>query len=92
MCSFDASDHNPLHFVERDLIAGTVVKLGGFWAFVMGERLGLLDDAAVPEIGGDASYPKLVSAKVPEPADETRRCLTGGFAPSRPTSRAAESG
>ena len=41
------SDHDLLNLIDCDLIAGTVVKLGGLWAFVIGYRLSVLDGAAV---------------------------------------------
>jgi hypothetical protein len=57
--SFDTSNRNLLHFVERDLIAGPVVKLGGLWAFVVGDLLGMLD-GAVFERGGNAGWRRLL--------------------------------
>jgi hypothetical protein len=57
------SNHNPFHFVEGDLIVGAVVKLCGFWTFMIGDLLGLLDGAAVFEVGGDAGGPEGVTTK-----------------------------
>ena len=48
------SDCNPLHLIERDLVAGTVIELGRAWPLVRGHRLGVLQRAAGFEIGGDA--------------------------------------
>jgi len=39
---------DPLNFIERDLIAGSVIELGGFWRFVGGDLLGVFQGAAVP--------------------------------------------
>lgn len=41
------SNHDPLYFVECDLIPGTVVELGGALRFVGSDRLGVLDGATV---------------------------------------------
>jgi hypothetical protein len=48
------SNRNPLHLVERDLVAGAIVELGGARTFVRGHRLGVLQSAAGFTIGGDA--------------------------------------
>jgi hypothetical protein len=44
--------------IECDLIAGAVVELGDFRAFVVGDLLGLLDGAAVFQVGCDAGAPE----------------------------------
>jgi len=44
------SNRNPLDFIERDLIAGTVVELGGARAFVRSHQLGVFQRAAGLEI------------------------------------------
>jgi len=36
------SNRDPLDLIERDPVAGAVVKLGGLWAFVSRDLLGLL--------------------------------------------------
>ena len=37
------SNHDPLNFIERNLIAGAVIELGSFRAFVIGDPPGVLD-------------------------------------------------
>lgn len=56
------SNHDPLHLVERDLIAGAVVELFGLGRFLVGGGLGVLDGAAVFEVGGDAGGPEGAAA------------------------------
>ncbi len=51
------SNHNPLDFIERDLIAGAVIELGCSGALVVGNLMGVLDGAAVLEVSGDAGGP-----------------------------------
>jgi hypothetical protein len=51
---FDASNRDPLHLVERDLIAGTVIEFGGARTFMRGHGLGVLKSTASFQIGGDA--------------------------------------
>ena len=53
---------DPLDLVERDLVAGAVVELGGLGAGVVGDFLGLLERAAVLAVGGDAGGPEGVVA------------------------------
>jgi hypothetical protein len=75
-CIFDASNRELLHFVERDLIAGAVVKLGVLWAFVVGDLLGMLDGATVFQVGGDAGGPEgaqISSARPIAKCGEVRR-------------------
>jgi hypothetical protein len=36
---FKISNHNPLDLVERNLIVGAVIELGGYWAFLDGYLL-----------------------------------------------------
>jgi hypothetical protein len=38
------------------------IKLCGFWTFVIGDLLSMLDAAAVFEVSGDAGYPEGVIA------------------------------
>src|SRR5436305_1715456 len=57
-----ASNGNPLDFVERNLVAGAVVELGGLGALVGRNLLGLLDGPARFEVGGDAGGPEGVAA------------------------------
>ena len=40
---FYTSYRNPLHFVERDLIAGAIVELRRAWAFVRRHGLGVFE-------------------------------------------------
>jgi hypothetical protein len=47
------SNLDPLYLVERDLIAGAVVELGGARAFVHGHGLGVFERVAGLEIGGE---------------------------------------
>ncbi len=61
-CSFKQLNHNLLYLVERDLVVGAVIELGGLRGFVVGDLLGLLDGAAVLEVGGDAGGPEGVVA------------------------------
>ena len=56
------SDRHPLDLIERDLVAGAVVELGGPWAFVGGHGLGVFEGAARFEIGGDLGRPEGVTA------------------------------
>src|SRR4051794_12949549 len=58
----EPSDANPLDFVERNLVAGAVIELGGLGRLVGGNLLGLLDGAAGFEVGGDAGGPERVAA------------------------------
>src|SRR3954454_22832198 len=57
-----ALNHNPLDFVEGNLVAGAVIELGGLGRLVGGNLLGLLDGAAGFEVGGDAGGPERVAA------------------------------
>ena len=56
---------DPLDFIERDLVAGAVVKLGRARAFVRGHGLRVFERAAGFEIGADASRAKHVAAEFP---------------------------
>ena len=49
-----ASNRNPLDLVERNLIAGAIIELGGARAFVRRHGLSILQSAAGFKIGGDA--------------------------------------
>jgi hypothetical protein len=51
-------DHDPLDFIERNLVAGAVVELSRLRGFVSGDLLGMLDGAAVLQIGSDAGGPE----------------------------------
>jgi hypothetical protein len=55
-------NHNPLHFIERNLITGAVVKLCGPRRFVRGDRLGILDRPPVFEICCYPRRPERVAA------------------------------
>ena len=60
---FGRLDHDSLHFIERNLVAGAVVELRRPRRFVGGNSLGVLDGAAVLEVGGDARGPERVAAR-----------------------------
>jgi hypothetical protein len=60
--NFATSNRNPFDLIERDLITGTVVQLGGARAFVRGHELGVFECAAGFEIGADPGRPKGVAA------------------------------
>ena len=49
---------DPLDLVERDLVTGAVIKLGGAWAFMRGHELRVFERTAGVHIGGDAGRPK----------------------------------
>ena len=68
-------NRDPLHFVQRDVIAGTVVELGCARGFVSGDGLGVLDGAAVFQVGGDAGGPEGVTARGRRPASSERRLI-----------------
>src|SRR5690348_15274723 len=58
------SNLDPLDLIERDLVAGAVVELGGARAFVRGHGLGVFESAAGFEIGGDASRAEHIAAEL----------------------------
>jgi hypothetical protein len=47
-------NRDPLHLVERDLVARAVIELGRARTFVRGHGLGVLQRAAGFQIGGDS--------------------------------------
>jgi hypothetical protein len=47
-------NHDPLNLIQRNLIAGAVIELGGFRAFVIGDPLVVLDGDAVFQVVGDS--------------------------------------
>jgi hypothetical protein len=49
-----SSDGDLLNFIERDLVAGAIIELGGARTFVRGHGLRVFQRAAGFEIGGDA--------------------------------------
>ena len=55
------SDCNPLDLIECNCVASAVVKLGGARRFVVGDGLGVLDRAAVFQVGGDTGCPPRVA-------------------------------
>jgi len=57
-----ALNQNPLDLVEAHFVAPAVVELGGAGAGMVGHRCGLLQRAAVLEIGRDARRPETVVA------------------------------
>ena len=54
-------DRDPLDFIERDLVAGAIVKLGGARAFMRGHGLRFFQRAAADEIGGDPRRTKCMA-------------------------------
>src|ERR1700736_2813737 len=66
------SDRNPFHFIERDLVAGAIVELGGARALMRRHRL--LLSAAGFKIGGDAGRAEGMAA------DPGARAELGGTA------------
>ena len=58
----NVSNSNPLDLVERDLVAGAVVELGGAGGFVCRDHRGVFGGAAVLEVGGDAGGSESVAA------------------------------
>jgi hypothetical protein len=69
MYPLDLSNHNLLHLIQRNLVAGAIIKLSRFWRFVVGDLLGVLDGAAVLEVGGNAGGPEGMIANVSGQAD-----------------------
>src|SRR3954468_13054090 len=57
-----SSQHDPLDLVEGDGLAAAVVELGGPGGSVRSHLLGVLEQAAVLEVGGDAARPPGVAA------------------------------
>ena len=55
-------NRNPLHLIERDLIAPPIVKPRGARGFVCGHSLCNLKLAAVSQVRGNASGPKRVAS------------------------------
>ena len=65
-----------MDLVEVDLVAGAVVELGGFWGFVVGDLLGVLDGAAAFEVGSDAGRPEgVATVSSGKPAALARRLI-----------------
>lgn len=46
-----ALDTDSLNLIERDLVVGAIVELGGAGTLVRGHRLGVLERATVVEVG-----------------------------------------
>ena len=59
-----ASNRNPLDLIERDLIAGAIVQLGGARAFMRRHGLRVFQSAAGFEIGGNAGGAKGMAANL----------------------------
>ena len=57
-------DRDPLDLIERNLVAGAIVKLGSARTFVRRHRLSVFKRTAGPEIGGDARRPKHMAAEL----------------------------
>src|SRR5438874_4850855 len=57
-----ASNRNPLHLVERELVVAAVVELGSSGRLVVGHLLGLFQRASVFEVVGDTGGPESVAA------------------------------
>src|ERR1700732_4154224 len=60
----DPLNPDPLDLIERDLVAGAVVKLGCARAFVRRHRLGVFERSTGLEIGGDAGRAEHVAAEL----------------------------
>src|SRR4051794_12365081 len=58
------SNHNPLHFIERNLITSAVVKLGRARVFMRGHGLGIFERATGLEIGSDPGRAEYVAAEL----------------------------
>ena len=58
------SNRDPLDLIERDLVPGAIVELGGARAFVRRHCLRIFQRAALIEIGGDASCPEHMTAEL----------------------------
>src|SRR5882724_6546924 len=69
------SNQNPLDLIEGDGIPGAVIELGGARRFVGGDRLGVLDGAAVLQIRGDAGGPERMVADAGRQVDPRPRRL-----------------
>src|ERR1700751_1862843 len=54
--------HNPLHLIERDLVVTAILKLGRARALMRRHLLGVLEEAAVEQIDGDAGRAEAVAA------------------------------
>ena len=54
-------NHDPFDLIEADLVSGAVVELGRARRLVGGDGLGVLDTAAVEQVGGDAGGPEGVA-------------------------------
>src|SRR3954465_12037784 len=57
-------DRNPFYFIQRNLVAGTVIELGRARAFMRGHGLGIFQRSTGLEIGGNASCPEDVAAEL----------------------------
>ena len=75
-------NRDPLHLVERYLIAGAIVELGGARTFVRGHGLGVLQRAAGFKISGDARGAEGMAAD-PDSACRVRRRGAGSCARRR---------
>src|SRR4051794_14446580 len=58
------SNHNPLHFIERNLITSAVVKLGRARAFMRGHGLGIFERSTSLEIRGDPGSAENMAAEL----------------------------
>jgi hypothetical protein len=67
-------NRDPLHLIERDLVARAVIELRGAWAFVRRRDLSILQSAAGFKIGGDARGAERMAA------DPGSRAEVGGTA------------
>src|SRR4051794_38459523 len=56
------SNHDPLHFIERDLVSRSVVELSCARRLVRRDGLRILDCAAVFQVRRDACCPKSMAA------------------------------
>jgi hypothetical protein len=70
-----SSNRNPLHLIERDLIAGAVVELGGARTFVRRHGLGVFERASGFQIGGDSGCPEGVASRRWTMRQASTRCM-----------------
>ena len=71
---------NLLDFIERDLVVGAVVELGGTQALVGGHGLSVFERAAIVEIGGD---PHCAKGMIADRRGNARRPAHGAAACAR---------
>ncbi len=55
------SDHDPLHLIQGNLIAGAVVEPGSLRGFMGGDGPGVLQGPSIVQVSGDTGGPKGVA-------------------------------